>query len=224
MARILLVEDDEAIGQIAKQAMTHERHVVDLCMMGSEAEEHIRSVEYDLLILDWGLPDTTGLEICRMYRMAGGLAPILFLTARASVREKTLGFTSGADDYLTKPFDVRELILRINALLKRPKQAIDSRIQAGDVELDWIKHKVYKNGQEVQLSPIEFQVLEFLVRHQNQCFSQEALLTKIWPIESDATVEAVKATIKRVRQKIDPDQDLLRTVHGVGYILETKGR
>jgi len=222
MARILLVEDEESIAHATKSALEHERHVVDLSMTGQDAEERLRSTDYDILILDWGLPDTTGLEICRIYRQRGGTAPILFLTGRSSVRDKALGFSDGADDYLTKPFDLKELTLRINALLRRPRQMVDNILKVADIELDWVKHRVFKDGQPVQLSPTEFQLLEFFFRHQNQCFSQEALLANVWTLDSEVTVEAVKATIKRLRQKIDPEQKLLRTLYGVGYIFETK--
>jgi DNA-binding response OmpR family regulator len=143
---------------------------------------------------------------------------VLFLTARSSLREKSLGLGNGADDYLTKPFDPRELTLRLNVLLRRPRQKLDGVIQVGDIQLDWIKHTVLKAGQPVSLTATEFQLLEFLMRRQNQCFSQEALLSNVWSIDSEATVEAVKATIKRLRHKIDPDQKYLRTVYGVGYI------
>jgi DNA-binding response OmpR family regulator len=224
VARILLVEDEVPIAVATRTALSHDKHVVDLCDNGRDAEDWLKSVDYDLIILDWGLPDTTGLEICRHYRMAGGTAPILFLTGRTSVRDKTLGFTDGADDYLTKPFEMAELVLRINALLRRPRQTVQSVLKAGDVELDWVKHRVSKGGAPIALSPTEFQLLEFFFRHPNQCFSQEALLANIWPMDSEVSVEAVKATIKRVRQKIDPDQALLRTLHGVGYIFETKNR
>jgi DNA-binding response OmpR family regulator len=220
MARILLVEDEDSVALSTRLLLEHERHIVDLCTTGSDAEALIRSVDYDVLILDWGLPDTTGLEICRSYRCSGGTAPIMFLTARNSLREKTLGLTDGADDYLTKPFDLKELVLRVTALLRRPRQKVDTVIRVADIELDWIKHTVKKSGTPVSLSPTEFQVLEFFLRRQNQCFSQEAVLANVWSMDSDATVEAVKATIKRLRQKLDPDQQFLRTLYGVGYILE----
>lgn len=222
MARILIVDDDESLGDTVRQTLAREMHTVEVCTNGADAEAFIQAVDFDLLILDWGLPDTTGLEICRLYRSRGGASPVLFLTARTAIREKTLAFTSGSDDFLTKPFDMRELVLRISALLKRPKQVVQFNLKAGDIELDWMQHKVYKNGQQVQLSPMEFQLLEFFVRHPNQSFSHEALLSRIWPGDSEATMEAVKATVKRIRQKIDPDQKLLRTIHGVGYIFELK--
>src|SRR5215831_997140 len=129
MARILLVEDEESIARATKSALEQERHVVDLSMTGQDAEERLRTTDYDLLILDWGLPDTTGLEICRLYRRMGGTAPILFLTARSSVRDKALGFGDGADDYVTKPFEPKELSLRINALLRRPRHMISNIIK-----------------------------------------------------------------------------------------------
>ena len=135
MARILLVEDEEAVAIATKTVLALEKHVIDLCDSGAVAEHLIKTVEYDLLILDWGLPDTTGLEICRHYRIAGGTAPILFLTARSSVRDKTLGFSDGADDYMTKPFEMAELVLRVNALLRRPRQTVSSVLKAGDINL-----------------------------------------------------------------------------------------
>jgi OmpR-family two-component system manganese-sensing response regulator len=223
MARALLVEDDEAIAAVAKVLLEQDRHVVDLCTTGKDAEQLLRSIDYDILILDWGLPDTTGVEICRDYRRAGGMAPILFLTARSSMRDKALTLGDGADDHLTKPFELKELSLRVNVLLRRPRQRVHSVLKAGDLELDWIKHTVQKDSKIVPLPPTEFQLLEFFFRRPNQCFSQEALLSNVWSMDSEATIEAVKATIKRLRHKIDPEQRLLRTVYGVGYIFDTMG-
>src|SRR6185437_9684419 len=135
MARILLVEDEETVAIVTKAALEHERHIVDLCDNGQDAEANLRSVDYDIIILDWGLPDTTGLEICRLYRRSGGTAPVMFLTSRNTIREKALGLSDGADDYVTKPFEMKELVLRIQALLRRPRQKVESIIRVADIEL-----------------------------------------------------------------------------------------
>jgi DNA-binding response OmpR family regulator len=221
MVKILLVEDNADIANMVRTFLLFEHHTVETIADGLEAHSLLKSFAYDLIILDWQLPGMSGIDICKEYRSARGKTPVLMLTGKDSINDKILGLDSGADDYLTKPFDLRELGGRIRALLRRPTEVLPSNcLTAGNLSLDPAKHLAMRDGEPVALVPREFQLFEFLMRHQNQVFTAEALLNRVWPSESAATEEALRIAMKRLRKKIDPDSKLLRNVHGVGYILE----
>lgn len=222
MAKILLVEDDPNLLLALQITLEVEKHTIDTAADGSEAEFKIKSFDYDLLVLDWQLPDKDGVDLVREFRLRGGRTPILMLTGKSKPQEKGLGLDSGADDYLTKPFDELELKARIRALLRRPALSCDTVLNCQDLTLDPKQHIVTKAGGDVQLMPKEYQLLEFLMRHPDQVFSQEALLNKVWPTDSEATAEALRTTVKRLRKKIDPEAKIVSTVHGVGFVLKTK--
>lgn len=222
MAKILVVEDDNSLREALQLSLELEKHVVDTAEDGDEGEFKIKSYEYDLLILDWQLPGKDGVELIRSYRQRGGRTPILLLTGKSKPTEKGEGLDSGADDYLTKPFQDIELKARIRALLRRPALVCATVLACKDITLDPVKHLVKKSGEPVQLMPKEFQLLEFLMRHPNQIYSQESLLNKVCPSDSEATVEALRTTVKRLRKKLDPEGELVGTVHGVGLVLRTE--
>lgn len=223
MAKILLIEDDKTLSGMIFDWLKLENHVVDAVDNGLEAFDRIRYYEYDAAIVDWDLPGKSGIDICKEYRAGGGMMRVLMLTGKGKIDEKEQGLDAGADDYLTKPFDMKELSARLRALLRRPHVAQHNVLRAGDIELDTITHKVTKSGAAVELVPKEFQLLEFFMRHPNQIFSSEALLNRVWSSESDATVEALKSCLKRLRKKIDSEdgQSILKNIHGVGYKLES---
>jgi DNA-binding response OmpR family regulator len=221
MAKILLVEDDPMLSNMVRTYLVFEHHAVEHLANGAEANRHLRSYEYDLILLDWELPGMNGPDICRDFRATGKSTPVLMLTGKTTVDHKITGLDAGADDYLTKPFSMPELGARVRALLRRPATLVSNIVTVGDLSLDTGKFKVTKNSQPVQLLPREFQLLEFMMRHPNQYHSAEALLNHVWPSDSEATVEALKSTLKRMRSKIDPDGVLLKTVRGVGYSLDS---
>jgi len=221
MAKILLVEDSEDLANTVRTFLLFEHHTVDHINDGQTAYEQLRTFQYDLVILDWNLPRMNGIDILQRFREVGGIAPVLMLTGHDSVEEKERGLDTGADDYLTKPFQMKELGARVRALLRRPAVVSNSNaLKAGNITVDTQKYRCTVNGEAVTLVPREFQLLEFFMRHQNQVFSPEALLNRVWPSDSEATTEALRTALKRLRKKVDPDSNLLRTVHGVGYILE----
>jgi DNA-binding response OmpR family regulator len=221
MVKILLVEDNEDISNTVRTYLTFEHYTVETMADGVEARSLLKSFAYDLIILDWQLPGMSGVEICKEYRSQKGKTPVLMLTGKSSITDKLEGLDSGADDYLTKPFDMRELGSRVRALLRRPAELMDTEcLRAGPLSLDPAKHVAMREGVPVVLVPREFQVFEFLMRHPNQVFTAEALLNRVWPSESDATEEALRIAMKRLRKKIDPDSQVLKNIHGVGYILE----
>lgn len=218
MAKILLVEDDEDLCVTICDRLKAEQHMVEVVHSGREGADRLRLYSYDFVILDWNLPGMTGPEVCRDHRNHGGSTPILMLTGRAEVQDKESGLDAGADDYLTKPFSTRELAARIRAILRRPQVVQDETLEEGNVVINTVKHTVTVAGKSVHLHPKEFAILELLLKHKSQVFSTDVLLDRLWNSESDATVDSVRTTIKRLRQKIDTDgESLIKTVHGVGY-------
>jgi len=221
MAKVLIVEDDAALTTVIIDWLSHQNYVVEAVSTGAEAEEFLRSYRYDAIVLDWGLPDTTGVEVCQRFRAGGGQTPILMLTGKREIQEKEQGLDSGADDYLTKPFDVKELSARLRALLRRAGGMTDNILSVRDIRLDPAKHTVTKDGAEIKLFRKEFALLEFLLRHQNKVFSPEALLDHVWVSEAGVGPETVRTSVKRLRQQIDTEgqSSLIENVRGVGYRL-----
>ncbi|HEY9871647.1 MAG TPA: response regulator transcription factor [Candidatus Obscuribacterales bacterium] len=222
MAKILLIEDDPALGRMVKDWLTFEHHLVELSADGGEGWDRLQVYEYDLLIIDWDLPEKSGLEICREFRAQGGTTPILMLTGKRSISDKESGFDAGADDYLTKPFHTKELSARVRALIRRSERFLGNILKHKNLVLDPVARTVKRDGKDVDLLPKEFSLLEFLMRHPNQVFSAEALLSRVWSTDSDAGVDAITTCIKRLRKKIDVqgNPSVIRTVHGVGYRLD----
>jgi DNA-binding response OmpR family regulator len=221
MAKILLIEDDSVLASTVCDWLTAERHNVDRAGDGADGLEKLRFYKYDLVILDWMLEHLSGIEILQEMRRLSIFTPVLMLTGRDSLNDKETGLDAGADDYLTKPFHMKELSARLRALLRRPPNLVELA-QFGDLVVDQGTHKVTKGGLELKLLPTEFALLEFLLRHPNQVFSQEALLDRVWPSQSDATSYALTSCIKRLRRKLDDknQESIIKTVYGVGYKLE----
>jgi DNA-binding response OmpR family regulator len=226
MAKILFVEDDTGLAEMVVEWLTFERHNVEVVHNGKEGFERLQLGSFDVVILDRQLPEMTGLEILKEHRAEGGTTPILMLTGMNTVTDKEAGLDTGADDYLTKPFSVKELSARIRALLRRSSKTTSNVLSAKDLVLDPTKHKVTKNGEEIHLLPREFQMLEFFMRHPEEVFSSDALLQRIWHSESEATPDAVRTCLKRLRKKIDgsdneEDKSIIQTVPRIGYKLRT---
>ncbi len=222
MAKILIVEDEPDLSDPVRAYLEHEHHLVEVVSDGQEAVERLRFYKYDVIVLDWILPGMSGIEVCKAFRAAGGTTPILMLTSRGQMQDKITGLDSGADDYLTKPFDIPEVSARVRALLRRPTHVNTTTLSARNVVMQPGSFKVTREGADVQLLPKEFALLEFLMRHPGQVFSAEALLDRVWSSESEASPETIRTYIKRLRQKIDTDgqPSLISTVHGVGYKLD----
>jgi DNA-binding response OmpR family regulator len=173
MAKILVVEDDADLAGRLQTWLEAERHMAEVAHDGISALEHLEAYSYDIIVLDWELPGIPGIEVCKRFRDKGGLTPVIMLTGHDTLADKEKGFDSGADDYLTKPFAVKELSARIRALMRRPQIANDAVLQAGDVQLDPATHKVFKDGAEIELLPKEFALLEFFLRHQQQLLARK---------------------------------------------------
>jgi DNA-binding response OmpR family regulator len=222
MPKILVVEDTVSLMDLIQGWLEAEHYVVETVDNGVEAMNRMRFYTYDVIVIDWGLPGMTGIEICKALRAAGNTVPVLMLTAKKSIDDKEVGFESGVDDYLTKPFEMRELSARIKALLRRPRQVHRSVLNVGGLMLEPDTHKVTMDGQNVQLLPKEFTLLEFFMRNPGQVFSLEAILDRLWSADQEASAESVRKHVTRLRAKITgPDgQSILKNVHGVGYKLE----
>jgi DNA-binding response OmpR family regulator len=223
MAKILFVEDDAHLAEMVLEWLKFEHHSVEWVKDGASGSDQLRFGGYDVAILDWNVPSLSGLEICKEHRARGGTTPIIMLTAMSTVNDKETGLDSGADDYLTKPFSVKELAARIRALLRRPSSAPSNVPKAQKLTLDPTKHKVTKDGAELHLLPKEFSLLEFFMRHPDEVFSSDALLQRVWHSESEATSEAVRTCLKRLRKKIDESENeaesMIQTIPRIGYRL-----
>jgi len=219
VAKILIIEDDVQLASLVLRWLTKEGHVVEHVASGGEGLQRLRFDPYDLIVLDWNLPEVEGIDILKQFRRSGGTTPILMLTGKKAIEEKLEGLSEGADDYLTKPFDGRELTARITALLRRPAVLLDTCLKVGDIELDTKAHSVKRAGKPLTLLPKEFALLEFLMRRPGEFFQAQRLLEHVWPSESDSTTEALTSCIKRLRQKLDnPDSEsVIRNVRGAGY-------
>jgi len=232
MTRVLVVEDEVNIRELVCLHLRHEGYVCDDVGDGKAALERTRTERYDLLVLDLMLPGLDGLSLCRAVRNGerNTDVPILMLTARREESDKVVGLESGADDYLTKPFGVRELVARVRALLRRPRRAAgDATAAAEDVggiikvhglEIDVPKRQVRVDGHDIDLTDQEFRLLHLLATHVGIVFSREALLGRIWRGDTFVTVRSVDTLVKRLRRRIEPDPanpKRLLTVWGVGY-------
>ncbi len=219
MAKVLFVEDEKALSDVVVDWLTAQQYIVEHVGDGQEALHRLNCYQYDVIVLDWGLPGISGIEVCQQFRSKGGATPVLMLTGKRDVDDKEAGLDAGADDYLTKPFHMKELAARLRALLRRPQAVVSNQLTARDVVLDPTTHRVTKSGAEVNLLPREFALLEFLMKHPSQVFSAEALLDRLWASESDATSGTIRTYVNRLRNKIDTEgqSSLICTVHGIGY-------
>lgn len=224
MPRILFAEDEQKLANLVIDFLTAEDYEIDLATSGPAALSRLESDSYDALILDVGLPGLSGFEVCKIYREKGGTAPIIFLTGQNTVADKERGLDLGADDYLTKPFHMRELSARLRAITRRSRTLVSPRLEIGDLSLDSATHTVTKGGTPLQLMPREYALLEFFMRHPNRTFTQNELLDEVWSKDSEASPDTVRVHITKLRAKIDsPDkgeESLIKTVHRVGYRFE----
>lgn len=222
MAKILVVEDDAELRAVVRCWLANAGYIVEDVGSVAEASAFIRSYSYDIILLDWELPDGEGIDLCRFVREKAPHSAVLFLTGRNAVLDKELGLDSGAEDYLTKPFDMRELSARIRVLLRRKSESRAVNITVGPLELDPVKHLILKDGTPLKLQRMEFALLEFLMRHPGQSFASDALLERVWSSDSERVPETIRNCIKSIRKKIDDagEQSLIQNTYGVGYKLE----
>lgn len=219
MTKILLVEDDKNMANTVEDWLKTQQYEIDVAYDGEDGAERLLFYQYDAVILDWTLPNKSGLQVCQEFRSRGGKTPILMLTGKDAVEDKEVGLDSGADDYLTKPFHLRELTARIKALLRRPVVVVADLISACGIDLDTKARRVRRGGVDLNLAPLEYKLLEFLMRNPNEVFAPEALLNRVWPNDSDASNETVRTCIKKLRKKVDIEgaDSVITNLPGVGY-------
>ena len=221
--RILLVEDERRVASFVSRALRENAYAVDLAETGEKAIDMATHATYDSILLDIRLPGLSGLQVCRELRDARVDTPILMLTARGLVEQRVEGLDSGADDYLTKPFAVAELLARIRALIRR--RATGGRVlRYGDLELDRHQRRVTRAGRAIVLTAKEFGLLEFLLSRAPDVAPRTEIIERVWDIHFDPGTNLVEVYINRLRQKIavEGDSKLIHTVHGIGYCLKAE--
>ncbi|WP_373542784.1 two-component system response regulator RppA [Chamaesiphon sp.] len=226
--KILLVDDEPALTEPLSRLLTREGYTVDVATDGRVGSNLAIGSKYDLLILDWMLPQLTGLQICQQLRDRGDLTPVLFLTAKDTLDDLTIGLDAGADDYLVKPFELRELLARIRALLRRVPSTdpppTQSRLQVADLELDLDNQLAYIRGRSIELSDKETQLLGYLMQHAGQVLSHSQIQAYLWDRQTPPSSNVLAALVRLLRRKIEVEgsPELIHTVYGKGYRIGIK--
>jgi two-component system OmpR family response regulator len=217
--RILVVDDEVKLVRALRRGLEREGHAVDVAYDSTEALFRAGEQDYDAILLDVMLPGTDGVEVCRTLRSQGRWAPILMLTARDAVGDRIRGLDAGADDYLIKPFAFAELLARLRALVRRGAPERPARLRVEDLELDPASRTVTRDGRPVELSPKEFALLEFLMRHPGEVVNRRQILEHVWDYDYDGLSNVVDVYVSYLRRKLERpfDRPLIRTARGVGY-------
>jgi len=215
--RVLVVEDEPKMASLIQRALVREGYAVDLAANGEEALWASVEIDYDAIVLDAMIPPPDGFEVCRRMRANGRWNPVLMLTARDGVGDRVRGLDAGADDYLTKPFVLSELMARLRAVTRRNLGARPVELRVGDLALDAARHHVCRGGEELALSPKEFALLELFMRHPGEVLSRTRILEHVWDFAYDGGSNVVDVYVGYLRRKLD--NDALETVRGVGYRL-----
>jgi len=227
---VLVVDDEAPITELLSTALRYMGYEVTTARTGSAALESASRTPPDLVVLDVMLPDIDGFEVCRRLRADGDFVPVIFLTARDAEDDRVTGFIRGGDDYVTKPFSLEELTLRIAALLRRTRaaggggSADAQRLRYRDLEMDEDRHQVWRAGAEVRLSPTEFRLLRYLLLNAERVLSKQQILDHVWQYDFNGDDNVVETYISYLRRKLDSGHDkIIRTVRGFGYTLRTEG-
>jgi heavy metal response regulator len=224
--KILLVEDDKGIVRFVQKGLLEKGYSVDIASDGEEGARLILRENYDLIILDILLPKMDGIEILKRIRQAQIQTPVIFLTAKDTEGDIIRGLDSGADDYVTKPFSFNELLARIQALIRRGKMANSaSKLQIANLRIEVEGHRVFREKTKIELTPKEYALLEFFVRHSGQIITRTMISEKVWDYHFDTATNIIDVHISHLRNKIDKNFEpkLLHTAKGIGYVLEDRG-
>lgn len=219
--RILLVEDDELLGDALKNGLHQQGYTVDWLKDGHVAELALLTENFDAVVLDIGLPKRSGLEVLKNIRLKGVVTPVIILTAREGLEDKVLGLDAGADDYLAKPFDLKELFARIRALQRRAAGRAEPLIHYNDITLDPASHSVFRDSKRVNISPREFTLLYKLLENAGRVLSREQLSQTLYGWDTEIDSNAVEVHVHNLRKKLG--EDLIQTIRGVGYMIDRIG-
>jgi DNA-binding response OmpR family regulator len=219
--RILVVEDNQRISAFLEKGLQEEGYTIDTVADGNVAYEKATAEGYDAAVVDVMLPGRDGIDLVRDLRRAGIRLPVLLLTARDRTEDKVRGLDAGADDYLTKPFDFPELTARLRALLRRSSSGTPAVLRVGDLELDPGAREARRGGEPVTLTPKEFALLEFLLRNRDRPLSRTMIMEHVWGIRFDPGTNVVDVFINSLRNKLDPERELIHTVRGFGYMIRS---
>ena len=219
MSKILIVDDDIGLCDAVSSTLASCGYVVDQANDPLEAEEMLFGFTYDLIILDWMMPHSTGIEFLSKIRASGLQTPVIMLTGMSSIENKSDGFDTGADDYLTKPFHMKELLARVRAVLRRPKSMQESAVTLSGFTLDTRTKEVHFKDEAIKVTRQEYLLLEFLMRNPGQVFPQEVLVERAWSSLSESSPDTVRVHMSRLRKKLKEYTDScpIETVHGLGY-------
>lgn len=220
--RLLIIEDDHKIASALKRGLEQEKFAVDVDYEGEAGYGSASTMDYDLIILDLMLPGMDGQQICQKLRTENIHTPIIMLTAKSAINDRVSGLNSGADDYLSKPFSFEELLARVRALLRRPKESITEQLKVGDLVLNTLSFSVNRNNQPINLTSKEFALLEYLMRNKGQILSKDNIIEHVWDFDADILPNNVEVYIGYIRSKVDKPfkKNLLHTVRGFGYKIE----
>jgi len=220
--RILVVEDEHRIAQAIRQGLEQEAYAVDVCFNGEEGLRSALAEEYDIILLDVMMPGLDGITVCRTLREQSVHTPVLLLTAKDQTQDIVSGLDAGADDYLPKPFSFEVLLARIRALLRRPTEAQQERLQAGTLILDPSSRKIERQGKQINLSAKEYGILEYLLRNKGRVVSKNSIISHVWDFDANVLPNNVEVFITYLRNKIDKpfqEEPLIETVRGFGYTI-----
>ncbi len=222
--KVMVVEDEEPLGVLLKYNLEAEGYQVEVIPRGDEAEIRLQENVPDLLVLDWMVPAISGIELCRRLRMRPETQrlPVIMLTARGEESDRVRGLSTGADDYLVKPFSTPEFLARVKALLRRAKpEVLSSVLKVGDIVLDREAHRVYRKKSELKLGPTEFRLLEYMMRHPGRVFSRTQLLDNVWGETNYIDERTVDVHVGRLRKAVNTNRmpDVIRTIRGAGYAI-----
>lgn len=220
--RLLIVEDEVKTGAYLQQGLSEAGFTVDVAITGEDGLHHATTSVYDLIILDIMLPGINGFDILKKLRQNGHLSPVIFLSAKDRVEDRVKGFELGADDYLVKPFSFSELLARIRALLRRGRTIESHQINVADLNVDFLKRRVTRAGNRIDLTAKEFALLELLVRRKSEVLPKSLIASQVWDMNFDSDTNVVEVAMRRLRSKIDDPFDikLIKTTRGMGYSLE----
>lgn len=217
--RVLIVEDEQRLSNTVKKGLVEDGYAVDQAFDGEEGQYLAESESYDVIVLDLMLPKIDGIQVCKNLRSKSIKTPIIMLTARSRLEEKVEGLDAGADDYLTKPFAFEELRSRLQAIIRRSHNQADSVLQIADLKVDPLKHEVVRSEKKIKLTPKEFAILDYLLRHKDELVSRTQIIEHVWDYNYDNMSNIVDVFITTLRKKIDGgfSLKLIHTIHGVGY-------